>query len=58
MSRRKGSESFGELADKFCNSSTVHGTFFWKESPNWPLKIVWFIIVGAGKKLSLLFLVP
>ena len=41
-------DEYGYLFETFCNSSTVHGTFFWNESTTSIGKSVWILIVLLG----------
>ena len=47
-STMSGEESYGGVFQKFCSSSTVHGTYFWSEAKNPLGKLVWVIIVVVG----------
>ena len=41
-------EDVGSVFSKFCNSSTVHGTYFWWESRTIIGKFIWVCIVVLG----------
>ena len=37
-----------DLFRKFCETSTIHGTFFWSESSSYLAKLFWIIVVISG----------
>ena len=41
-------ERMAELFQKFCSSSTIHGTYFWTESKSRLAKLAWGLIVFLG----------
>ena len=41
-------QMMNDLFKKFCNSSTIHGTYFWVESRSAMSKVMWGIIVFLG----------
>lgn len=42
LSRR----SFTNIFSRFCQSSTIHGTYFWSEARSPYLRFIWILIVG------------
>ena len=48
----KPSPSYAELFEKFCSSSTIHGTYFWYASGSGTSRVIWGFIVLFGIFLS------
>ena len=48
--------SMKELFQKFCSTSSIHGTYFWFESRTWYSKVIWALIVLVGMTLAALFI--
>ena len=44
--------SYAELFEKFCTSSTIHGTYFWFASGSSTTKVIWGFIVLFGISFS------
>jgi len=38
--------SFTNIFSRFCQSSTIHGTYFWSEAKSPCLRLIWILIVG------------
>ncbi len=38
--------SFTNIFSRFCQSSTIHGTYFWSEARSPYLRFIWILIVG------------
>ena len=47
----KNKESYSGLFEEFCNSSTIHGTYYWASNSN-ITKIIWGLIVFSGIGLA------
>lgn len=44
---------YRQLFQRFCDSSTIHGTYFWgQENKATAAKLVWIVIVFAGVSTS------
>ena len=48
ISTEESAAPFKELFDRFCWSSSIHGTYFWIGSNTTKAKVSWFIIVIMG----------
>ena len=48
--------SMKELFQKFCSTSSIHGTYFWYESRSISSKVIWALIVLVGMTLAALFI--
>lgn len=54
-SKRNKDEHYRDIFRQFCESSTVHGTFFWHAADTVFAKAMWVVVVLAGETYQLEF---